>query len=328
MRSRTRALAAETGYLGGMRVENAVAPAESRLFDDYVFGDWSANATPKRGRDSLWLCRARLSDGGELTYELDNPPTRTDAHRRLREWLGEAVQRDRRALVGLDFPYGMPADSYALLLGGGAAAGWREYWAAVSSRITDGPKNGNNRFEVADAFNRTCALGEGPFWGTPPRTATATLKTTKPRAGHGPSEFRAVEQTLRAAGRRPFSVWQLLGNGSVGSQALMGLPMLHALTNDPELAPHSAVWPFEPVSLAASRRPLIVHTEVWPGAIDVDTSRHAIKDAAQMIALATWAARADATGTLARYFNAVHATPEREARARIEGWVLGVASTE
>lgn len=294
----------------------------SCLFDDYVFGDWSANSTPKRGRDSIWLCRARLSHGGDLAYELDNPATRTEARVRLRQWLGEAVRRDRRALVGLDFPYGMPADSYALLLRDGG--GWREYWAALSSRITDGPRNANNRFEVADAFNQACALCEGPFWGTPPRAATDALKTTKPPAGHGPSEFRAVEEVLRAAGRRPFSVWQLLGNGSVGSQALMGLPMLHELANDPELAPHSAVWPFEPVSFAGSRRPLIVHTEVWPGAIEVDTSRHEIRDAAQMIALATWAARADATGTLARYFDAVRSTPEREARARIEGWVFGV----
>ena len=90
----------------------------------------------------------------------------------------------------------------------------------ASSRITDGPKNENNRFDVADAFNRACALREGPFWGKPPRAATAALKTTKPRAAGGPSEFRSVEETLRAAGRRPFSVWQLLGNGSVGSQAL------------------------------------------------------------------------------------------------------------
>jgi hypothetical protein len=63
---------------------------------------------------------------------------------------------------------------------------------------------------------------------------------------------------------------------------------------------------------------------MWPGAIDVDMTRHAIRDAAQMIELATWAARADATGSLARYFDAVRSTPERQARARIEGWVLGV----
>jgi precorrin-8X/cobalt-precorrin-8 methylmutase len=292
------------------------------LFDDYIFGDWSASATPKRGKDSLWLCRARSARGGELACEIENPTTRADAFVRLRQWLLEAVARERRALVGLDFPYGLPSDSYALLVG--PEGGWRDYWAALAARITDGPKNATNRFVVADALNRASGLREGPFWGTPPRAATDALRATKPRGGDGPSEFREVEAVLRAAGRRPFAVWQLLGNGSVGSQALVGLPMLHALTTDPELAPHSKVWPFEPVSLEAARRPLVIHTEVWPGAIEVDLTRHEIRDAAQMIALAEWAARADATGALARYFDAVRATPEREARARIEGWVLGV----
>ena len=41
--------------------------------------------------------------------------------------------------------------------------------------------------------------------------------------------FRAAEEVLRSQGRRPFSSWQLFGAGAVGSQSLLGIPMLDRL---------------------------------------------------------------------------------------------------
>jgi len=38
-----------------------------------------------------------------------------------------------------------------------------------------------------------------------------------------------VERKLLASGRRPFSVWQLLGCGAAGSQTLLGLPVCERL---------------------------------------------------------------------------------------------------
>jgi hypothetical protein len=40
-------------------------------------------------------------------------------------------------------------------------------------------------------------------------------------------------------------IWKLFGNGSVGGQALLGIPRLSALRNDEVLEPVFRVWPFE-----------------------------------------------------------------------------------
>lgn len=48
-----------------------------------------------------------------------------------------------------------------------------------ASRIANGPKNANSRFDVADALNRACGSSEGPFWGTPVRAATHARSSTQ-----------------------------------------------------------------------------------------------------------------------------------------------------
>ena len=70
---------------------------------------------------------------------------------------------------------------------------------------------------------------------------TANLSRTKaPGFPHvGLAEFRANELAVRATGRYPFSIWQLTGAGSVGSQAMMGIPVVSALRSHPELADRS-----------------------------------------------------------------------------------------
>lgn len=263
------------------------------FFDAWIFCDWSASSTPKTGRDSIWICRGR---------DLVNPPTRAAAHVQLRAWLLAAEKKNQRVLVGWDFTLGLPALAYRQF----GLDGWRAYWSLLRARIVDGPRNENNRVEVARFLNAERA---GPFWG-------GAVSSKKPPADPRFPELRAVEHAMRARGLRPFSPWQLYGNGAVGSQSLMGIPIVHALRHDRTLAA-SRVWPFE--RGWESLRPLVLHVEAGPMVIDVDPSRHAVRDAAQMIALAKWAAREDRAGRLLPHLLSV-----RSRVARAEGWVLGI----
>ncbi|MCZ7662708.1 MAG: hypothetical protein M5U22_07125 [Thermoleophilia bacterium] len=130
----------------------------------------------------------------------------------------------------------------------------------------------------------------------------------------------------------PKSPWQLYGAGSVGSQALLGIPRLLALRDDAVLGPLSRVWPFETAiageDLSAPRGPLIVHAEIYPSFIPPSPFAE-VKDAGQVRALAEHFARLDDEGQLASLFD-LSALPgeDQEAVVRVEGWILGVRPEE
>jgi hypothetical protein len=113
-----------------------------------------------------------------------------------------------------------------------------------------------------------------------------------------------VERALRGVQ----SAWKLGGAGSVGSQALVGIPRVASLRDDPVLAPVSRVWPFEDVSASQ-----VVHAEIWPGIVPLE-DRHPVRDAAQVATLVAHWQREDAAGRLA---------PLLEREADDEGWILG-----
>ncbi len=101
-------------------------------------------------------------------------------------------------------------------------------------------------------------MGRHAFWGHPPGRVFEGLAPTKKgrvaRLGLGLAELRETERRASCPGSSPKSVWQLFGNGSVGSQALTGIPVLARLRDDPALAPHSRVWPFEALRAGSPRR--------------------------------------------------------------------------
>jgi hypothetical protein len=128
-------------------------------------------------------------------------------------------------------------------------------------------------------------------------------------------------------------VWKLSGAGSVGSQALLGIPSLHRLRNDPALANVSAVWPFEtgltehPIP---ERGPFVLHSEIWPGIIALDSldretaDGNLIRDAAQVRLMCRWARDLDKEGTLGGWFNPPGlTTQERQLMIEQKGWILG-----
>ena len=265
-------------------------------FDAYLVVDWSASSIPNRGGDSIWLCK----DGSSP----ENPNTRDEATQRVRELLERLVADGKRVLVGFDFPYGYPR-GFADLVAPGAGPPWRRTWDALVARIRDDEQNVNNRFEVAAELN----VDGGPFWGCPGGQARdgLTVKRGISFPHRGLQEFRVVEHAVRGIQ----SVWKLGGVGSVGSQALLGIPRVASLRDDPELASLSAVWPFERTAEAQ-----IVHVEIWPGL--VEPTAHAIRDAGQVEALVGHWARLDDAGRLGPLFEVPPSASSEE------GWIFGV----
>jgi hypothetical protein len=268
----------------------------SRLFDAYLAVDWSASSSPKRGRDSIWLCRHGSPP--------ENPSTRREATHRVRELLEQLVADGKRVLVGFDFPYGYP-QGFADLVAPGDRPPWRRTWDALVRRIRDDERNRNNRFEVAAALN----VDGGPFWGCPGGQVRdgLTMRRGISFPHSGLQEFRAVERAVPGVQ----SAWKLYGAGSVGSQALLGIPRVAALRD--ALSRVSAVWPFEP-----TRDVQVVHVEIWPGL--VEPTARPIRDAGQVEALVGGWARLDEVGRLGALFEVPSSSSTEE------GWIFGVAT--
>ena len=133
--------------------------------------------------------------------------------------------RAATTLIGVDFSLGYPAGTAAAL--GVRGAPWSAMWAMLAEQIVDDERNRNNRFAVAAELNEQLTGSAAPFWGCPP-SCGRNVPDQHEAAVRGDSlgEFRSVEAALRSRGHRPFSSWQLLGAGAVGSQSLLGIPML------------------------------------------------------------------------------------------------------
>lgn len=313
--------------------------------------DWSAAARPTLGADSIWWSWLDTATGD---IELVNCATRHHATTVLGERL-RAVASDEPVLMTIDASLGYPAGFAARTGLVDRVAPWRATWQFIAASIVDHQHGGSrkatadtDRFGVAAALNRR--MGTLQFWGTPPSRSSAWLTTTRPTshassATHGPDDparplptFRIVEQRLRAEGHRPFSAWQLLGAGSVGSQTFTAVAALDRLRA--ALTPRLVVWPFDtgctlPPALttthargsAATATGTIVVAEAWPSMLPsavVDAEEHRVKDARQVMALARHLAGELAAGRLGAWFTPTLDDDERRAVEGEEGWVLGV----
>ena len=290
------------------------------MFDRIVVVDWSSNSAPKRGADSIWI-----ADDDAGTVDCRNLPTRSAAFGHLASVVRSG---DRRCtLIGVDFSLGYPAGTADAL--GLTGIPWESTWALLGRTIVDDAGNRNNRFEVAAALNERMGAPPGPFWGRPasaPPDERLTA-TRPPRRADAPRTWRIVEERLRDEGRRPSSAWQLLGAGSVGSQMLVGIPVVERLRR---LAPeHVEVWPFTTGLVAPHGRPgLVAVAEVWPTLIPCDHVDHAVRDARQVIASAEHLRRSVDGGRIAGLFAPAISADDRGRIEREEGWILGVGTTE
>ncbi len=301
----------------------------ARLFNAYVMVDWSGSSVPKKGADSIWIGVLKRDIRFQPIFESFNPATRAEAEAQLRTVLADLRRRNDRALIGFDFPLGYPTGFAAALKLEGDQP-WRAIWSYLQAHVVDKKDNVNNRATVAARFNRLISNGPRPFWGTPRAAdATSTLSKTKP-ADHlaGMREFRHAELATRGKGKGGAkTVWQLTGNGSVGSQALLGIPAVARLKA--ELGDKVLVWPFESGWRALTPSDLegreCVLAEIYPSLVKAEPLAGEIADAAQVRSLAYHFARLDEQGKLAALFGPDKAvTPEmRDEVQHEEGWILG-----
>lgn len=292
-------------------------------FDAYLMVDWSANNTPKRGKDSIWYCLLEHSGSGVQISELENPPTRSAAGNQIVALLTDLAGRERATLVGFDFAYGYPV-GFAQALGGSS---WCDVWSLLSARVTDEPSNCSNRFEVAAELNRICSGQAFPFWGCPSDRQASHLTSTRSlrHTADGLAEFRTTEQRIRG----PQAVWKLCYPGSVGSQAMLGIPYVRRLRFGDRLAGQSVVWPFETgfeLAPRSDRQWLIMHAEIYPSIRKWHAAPGQCNDQAQVYGLAAYFAELDEAGQLTALFERPADLSESEVHAITteEGWILGI----
>lgn len=285
------------------------------LFDGYLVVDWSAATVPRQGRDSIWFALAR----GQNVVALANPATRAEAEAALGDLLAAERRARRRLLVGFDFPFGY-AEGFARRLG---HEDWRGVWHEIGALIEDRADNRNNRFAVAAALNARISGGGFPFWGCPAGKACATLAMTRPPyPADGLAEKRFVE--WRVSGPQP--TWKLAGIGSVGGQALTGIPVVARLR---QRFAESRIWPFETGLAADAGKTPLVFAEVYPSLVLPEPAAGEPKDAGQVRALARHFAALDESGVLGALFagDPRLTREERCAVEREEAWILGVVDT-
>jgi len=293
------------------------------LFDAYMMVDWSAAAVPRTGKDSIWICAGERRGSGIELVVLENPPTRAAARTRLADLLAEARERGLKTLAGFDFPFGYPR-GFARALGLAGPA-WRAAWDEVSRLIEDGENNANNRFEVGADLNRRLGA-PGPFWGCPARRGGPHLPTRRPQAyGKGRLAERRIGERYITG---PQPVWKLAYTGSVGSQMLMGLPVVEALRRDPRLG--ARVWPFEtglkPLDGTVLDGCATVLAEIYPSLVAPKSASGAVKDALQVQAMVGHLKALDDEDRLGALFAGAAdlSAAERHAVETEEAWILGV----
>jgi hypothetical protein len=298
-----------------------------RLFSAYVIVDWSAAAKPTTGADSIWIGVLKRDIRFRMAFESFNPATRAEAETRLNLILDDLKKRSERALLGVDFPLGFPRGFAAALKLPGEAP-WRAAWDQLDKMVKDKADNTNNRFGVGSEINRRMTGGPFPFWGCPPKDALTTLQPKRTRA-HGPDdlpEFRHADLAAKGAA----SIWKLYYNGSVGGQAILGIPFVRRQ----KLARGEAfrVWPFETGFKGLTEAELagveVVAAEVYPSLLKPQGAPGEVKDLTQVRTTAEHFARLDEANKLGALF----APPKGMAAdvvldaEREEGWILGAGA--
>ena len=191
--------------------------------------------------------------------------------------------------------------------------------------VKDKADNTNNRFGVGSEINRRITGGPFPFWGCPPKDALTTLQPKRTR-NHGPDdlpEFRHADLAAKGAA----SIWKLYYNGSVGGQAILGIPFVRRLKHN--RGEGFKAWPFETGFKALTEADLagveVVVAEVYPSLLKPQGAPGEVKDLAQVRTTAEHFARLDEANKLGALF----APPKGTAAdvvldaEREEGWILG-----
>ena len=265
-----------------------------RPFDTFVTVDWSGgnDRGPTPCKDAIW---AGVTRGG-----VPDDPVYLRNRQVAEDWLRSLFEAElaagRRVLAGFDFPFGYPKGFCRALTGGDDPLA---LWDWFEARVEDALK-ANNRFDLAGEINRCIGQGAGPFWANGLKRDIAGLPRRKEGYANPFADRRAAEVQAKGA----FTCWQLAGAGAVGSQVIMGLPVLSRLRRDFPVS----VWPFEALETP------IAFVEIWPSLTLGQAPDDMIRDAWQVREVSRQVA-ALAPARLAMLLDV--AAPE-------EGWIFGL----
>lgn len=280
------------------------------LFDTVLVVDWSAGkrAGPKPKKDAIWLGLTRDGVSCEPIY----CRSRQEAEGVVTDLILSEQASGRRLICAFDFPFGYPRGFARKVTGSDDPFA---LWDWFETRITDATDGTNNRFEVAESLNGLFE-GAGPFWGKPDKDKWPAIPYRKAGIRYDPIvEKRQCDAVSKASS----SCFQMFFNPTVGSQQMMGLPMLNRLRRLDSVR----VWPFE----ACSDAPVVL-AEIWPGVIEPAVKEalaregpDAIRDRTQVRLLANALARLPEVD-LAKHMAEVPTV------AREEAWILGAGLGE
>ena len=272
-------------------------------FDTVLVVDWSAagkRASGTPSKDAIWI--GTVADG--RSREPFHCRSRVEAEEVISGLFREEMAAGRRVLAAFDFPFGYPRGFARRITGSDDPL---LLWDWLARRIADSESGENNRFDVAEQMNAAFD-GPGPLWGKTYRDRWPGIPYRKPDiAGLGIAEKRRCDRVAATSS----SCFQLCFPPTVGSQALMGLPMLARLRRMDGVA----AWPFEDWQAAR-----VVLAETWPGLIEPVVKRAeaagGIRDAHQVRLMARALARLPAE-RLAGLMSDLPPEADEEA------WVLG-----
>ena len=297
-------------------------------FDYFIAIDWSSRAKPsplKPTKDAIWIGEGAADGRVSSRYFR----TREAAVVYVEKKLIRLIKRNQRVLVGWDFSFGYPQ-------GLGAALKikkkrpWKQIWKLLDRLIVDEADNYNNRFTVGAELNRRISLGSGPFWGVPAGQSGIFLGSKRDFNYPVVNKHAVLKERRMVEERVPKMQpgWKLAYAGSVGSQALLGIPRLFRLSfKHDQLRSNSFVWPFETkFTKWMPAGACVVHAEIYPSMIPLK-GKPKLPDRAQVRAYVGWLQQEQASGALA---DALAGPPdlskkERKRVLRHEGWVLGIS---
>lgn len=301
----------------------------SRLFDAYIIVDWSAAAKPVTGANSIWVGVLAPGTKSGTVFTNSNPATRLAARQLIEASAKQLIARGFKVLIGFDFALGYPAGTAAALgLTKSGTSPWQKMHDYLAAHVEAQEDNSNTRFALAAKMNAVMTQGPHPFWGTPPGNGAPALAAKKGdfSAPESLPEHRLAEAWIKANFKaHPKSVWQLLGAGAVGSQALLGIPVVHHLRKH---LPRSQIWPFQTGLKALSTDDLrdtrCVLAEVYPSTVNPTPEPDEIHDAAQVRTLIHHLQMLDIQGKLASAFGPPNSLEKRKIDQieTEEGWIL------
>jgi hypothetical protein len=258
----------------------------SAAFTRFIGIDYSGAETPESELQGL---RIYLAEGAALPVEVPPAPPlrRYWTRRRIAEWLVDQLAQDRATLVGIDHAFSFPLRYFE-------AHRLKYDWPTF---LDDFHHHWPTDQDIYVDFVREGLDGNGA-------------------ARSGNSRWRRLTEELTGSAK---SVFHFDVPGSVAKSTHAGLPWLRFIRQ--QLGHRVHFWPFDGWEIPVRRS---VIAEVYPRLWNRDIALGPrTQDQHDAFCIAAWLSRADGDGSLAAFF-IPQLTPEENAIAAVEGWILGV----